>query len=92
MRRFILAVTLLTSAATAQEAPPAPAAASRADAIAKLMAADTDKDGQWSKAEWTAAGRRERGFAFLDADANGLLTQAELKTGMNRMRARRSAE
>lgn len=62
-----------------------------AEARAKLLAADTNKDGRWSKAEWTAAGRRERGFDFLDADKDGLVSQAELKAGMAKVQARRGA-
>lgn len=84
----MLLLASLLAAVTPAPAPPAPAA--RADAIARLFAADADQDGQWSKAEWTAAGRRERGFSFLDADKDGQLTQAELRAGMERLRARRA--
>lgn len=94
MRLLVLiAACVLASAAGAQPAAPttAPAPGSAADpaadARAKLLAADANKDGKWDKAEWIAAGRRERGFDFLDADKDGFVTQAELKTGMEKLRA-----
>jgi hypothetical protein len=62
----------------------------RAEARAKLIAADTNKDGKWDKVEWTAAGRREQGFALLDTNGDGFITQAELEEGRARMRARRT--
>ena len=58
-----------------------------ADARARLMAADANKDGKWDKAEWLAAGRREMGFNMIDTDKDGFVTQPELKIGMDRMRA-----
>jgi hypothetical protein len=82
-------------------APPAAAAAaagSRNEAMAKLQAADTDKDGKWSRAEWLAAGRRDRGFDFIDADQDGFVTFAEIQGGVQRLggtqkpRASRSAQ
>ena len=51
------------------------------------MAADANKDGKWSKEEWLAAGRREMGFAMIDADKDGFVTQPELMEGMKRMQA-----
>lgn len=83
MRLFLAASLLLATAAEAQTAP----AGQAGDARAKLMAADADKDGKWDKAEWLAAGRRERGFAFLDADKDGFVSQPELKEGMAKLQA-----
>jgi hypothetical protein len=87
VRLIPAAALLLIAAAANAQTPPAGAAEARA----KLAAADTNKDGKWDKAEWTAAGRRERGFQMLDADGDGFVTQAELKDGMAKMQARRAA-
>lgn len=95
MRNLLLAAALIALPALAQAppAPPAPPAAPDVPAApagndmrARLLAADTNKDGKWSLDEWLAAGRRERGFRFLDANADGSVTPAELQTGMARMR------
>jgi hypothetical protein len=97
MRSLILIAAMLSAtSAQAQTTPPAPAAtppanAAAGDARARLMAADANKDGKWDKAEWLAAGRRERGFQMLDADSDGFVSQAELKDGMAKMQARRAA-
>ncbi len=56
---------------------------------------DADGDGVVSLGEWLGAGRREQGFAFMDADRDGKLTRAELRDGMARlqeMRARRGGQ
>jgi hypothetical protein len=96
---IILAAMMSATLAQAQTPPPAPppaapsappANAATGDARARLMAADANKDGKWDKAEWLAAGRRERGFQMLDADSDGFVTQAELKDGMAKMQARQA--
>lgn len=100
MRLMLLATAVLGTAtvAVAQDgvaqdtaAPPSPAAApaAMADARARLLAADVNHDGKWDKAEWLAAGRKEKGFARLDTDKDGFVTQEELKAGMARMHAMR---
>lgn len=89
MRLFLIASVFAATAAMAQPAPPTDAAG-MADARAKLMAADANKDGKWDKAEWLAAGRREMGFTFMDGDKDGFVTPAEMKAGMEKMQAMRS--
>lgn len=94
---MLLVVAFLLAGLTQNDASPARAPAAsptpgpemtrRDEMRAKLLAADTDHDGKWSRAEWTAAGRRERGFAFMDTDRDGYLTPAELMAGMQRLRA-----
>ncbi|WP_416908724.1 MAG: hypothetical protein ACMVO5_03685 [Polymorphobacter sp.] len=63
--------------------------AQRAEMRERMQAADTNNDGQFSREEWLAAGRRDRGFDMMDSDKNGQLTRDELRTGMEQMRAMR---
>ncbi|KPF68126.1 hypothetical protein IP88_11930 [alpha proteobacterium AAP81b] len=92
MRLPILAAALLTATAAAAQTPATPAGtpsavAATEAAMAKLLAADKNKDGKWNKAEWLAAGRREMGFNFIDADKDGFVTGDELRAGVARARA-----
>jgi EF hand len=81
MRAALFLFLLVTAPAFAQQAAPSPSPRDR------LVAADANKDGKWSKEEWLAAGRREMGFSLLDANKDGFVTQPELAEGMQRMRA-----
>lgn len=58
----------------------------------RLMAMDTDHDGKFSKAEWLAAGRKERGFDMMDSNHDGYVTIDELRAGREKMRAMRDAK
>jgi hypothetical protein len=89
MRHILVVAALLT--ATAASAQAIPEGAEAVEALAKLKAADANKDGKWDKPEWLAAGRREMGFTFIDADKDGFVTQDELKAGMEKMRALRGS-
>ncbi len=80
MRLFLALALLAATPVFAQAAAPA-------TPRERLIAADANKDGKWSKEEWLAAGRREMGFAMIDADKDGFVTQPELMEGMKRMQA-----
>ena len=84
MRLLLTAALLAAAPAFAQDAAPPPPAGNMRE---RLLAADANQDGKWSKDEWLAAGRRAKGFNLLDADKDGFITQAELMEGMKRMRA-----
>lgn len=81
----ILIATLLAAPGFAPGDAPPPAAPQTPRE--RLMAADANKDGKWSKEEWLAAGRREMGFNLMDADKDGFVTMTELMEGMKRMQA-----
>lgn len=87
------AAAAIAAAGPAQAAQPAaqpgaqPADPAAAAARAKMIAADANKDGKWSLAEWTAAGRREMGFGFCDTSRDGLVDAAELKICAEKARA-----
>ncbi len=68
--------------------PPQPTDEQIAKAKAKFQAMDTNGDGMISKPEWLAAGRRERGFAFVDADHNGEVTIEELRVAAQKYGSR----
>jgi hypothetical protein len=89
---FIALPTVAQTPPTPPAPPAAPGAPAGNDMRARLLAADTNKDGKWSLEEWLAAGRREQGFRFLDANADGLVTPEELRIGMTKMREMRMGE
>jgi Ca2+-binding EF-hand superfamily protein len=58
-----------------------------ADRTAKIMSADTDKDGKISQDEWvafraSAGGDPARAFKRIDTDADGFLSPDEIKAVM----------
>ncbi len=93
------AMVAFAGAAVAFAAPPSPDAAVTPavmpDPVAmrmKLKDMDTDHDGRWSKAEWLAGGRKEKGFDRMDTNHDGFLTPDELKAGMAAMREHRAGD
>ncbi len=59
---------------------PTPAQAARDAAIRdRMSAADANHDGQFTKAEWLAAGRRAAVFDRTDANKDGIVTAAEIR-------------
>lgn len=92
-RTLIVALASLTTLAAggvalAQDGPPRQMPAP--EDIFKRW--DTNSDGAVDKAEWTAQGRPEDRFAMIDADKDGKITIAELKTAFEQMRARRAQQ
>jgi EF hand len=87
MRLPMLAAMIFAATAATAQAPAAPPASTTDKALQALIAADANKDGAWDKAEWLAAGRREMGFNFTDADRDGRVTRAELQAGVAKARA-----
>ncbi|MEQ7154571.1 hypothetical protein [Brevundimonas aurifodinae] len=89
----VMAQTAPASPSSAPQPPaPAQASAETSPAVAQALAQyDTDDDGKISLAEWTAAGRQERGFRRFDTNADGFMVEAELQAAlemMAQMRAR----
>lgn len=64
-----------------EQRAPAPGASVSGPA-AMFAAADTDKDGVVSRAEWIEAGRNEGRYARFDADADGKLTWDEVAAAL----------
>ena len=106
MSRFALVAALSTAlvgaSAFAQTAPmpadpatpPGEAAPQGDAAVAQALDRfDADDDRKISLAEWTAAGRQERGFTRFDTDADGFIVESELRAAlamMAQMRAQRA--
>ena len=69
----------LLAAAVIAQSPIAMAQDASAKAREMFIKADTNQDGALSLEEWKAAGRRDRGFAMIDADHDGKVTPDELR-------------
>jgi len=88
MKAFVPVLALLAVPAIALAQPPAggggaggpprgPRTPEQVEARFKSM--DKNGDGSISKDEWTAAGRREQGFARFDTNGDGKITLDEMK-------------
>lgn len=75
----LLPLSLLLAAPVLAESAPFDAAKAADTMLAKT---DTDKSGGLSKDEWLAAGRRERGFVFMDGNKDGSIDKGELAAGL----------
>ncbi len=75
MRGVLIAASLALTAALTGAMAAGPAAAQEGGPLAILRAADTNGDGQLTKAEARAA--REAGFNRADANGDGFVTQEE---------------
>lgn len=94
MRTSLAFALLGTSAGAAAQINLTPPSASSApgsldERMQKLLAADANHDGKWSRDEWLAAGRRAQGFDYLDTNKDGFVDKAELQAGMARRRNNR---
>ena len=75
----LLPLCLLIAAPSAAETAAFDSAKAADTMLAKT---DTDKSGGLSKDEWLAAGRRERGFVFMDSNKDGSIDKGELAAGL----------
>ena len=89
MQRLILPVVMIGMVPAVSAMAQTDPAARIEKARAAFAATDTNKDGALSLQEWTAAGRKDRGFKMIDADRDGKLTPAELKAIADKYGARR---
>jgi len=83
MRRTLIVLALASTATLT-----AGAAMAQMPSPEKIIKAwDKNADGGVDKAEWVAAGRKEKRFAVADADGDGKVSLEELKSGMAKMKA-----
>lgn len=79
MRHVIFSALLIGAVAASAQTVTPEQQAKAAEAAAKIKAADANKDGKWDKAEWKAAGRKDRGFDVADTNKDGFVTTDEMK-------------
>lgn len=75
--RFILILAAMLIAVPAAAETVAQTTTAPAGPVVKRLAGDTNKDGQWDEAEYTAMALRR--FKAMDANGDGLVTQEEKK-------------
>jgi Ca2+-binding EF-hand superfamily protein len=80
VKRLMLALTFAGLALPIAGTAVAQASPDKAEKAKEMFAkTDANQDGAISLEEWTAAGRRERGFQMIDADHDGKVTPDELR-------------
>ena len=89
MQRLILPALMIGMVPAVSAFAQTDPAAQLEKARAAFAAIDTNKDGALSLQEWTAAGRKERGFKMVDGDGDGKVTPAELQAIAQKYGARR---
>ena len=87
-----LTTALSLAAAVIAQSPTAMAQDASAKAREMFIKADTNQDGALSLEEWKAAGRRDRGFAMIDADKDGKVTATEAEAGVSALLATHDAD
>lgn len=89
LRKLMLSALLLGAIsvpAMAQDTPPGPGPEGGHPGMDKMLNADTDGDGNLSKAEFLAV--QEKRFAEMDTNGDGNVTKDEMKSHRETMKAK----